>query len=89
MYINYVSQLFKPDGSIKAWHDFKTEFGLENRHYFKFLQIMNTLPPEWRQIMKHEPHVNDGVFLHTQGLLQCTKIIPIEKLISIGKFTQF
>ena len=81
-HINYVCQLFKPDGSIKVWHDFKTEFGLENRHYFKFLQITDSLPPEWRQIMLNEPRENIGFFQHTQGLLQCTKIVPIEKLIS-------
>ena len=65
---------------MKTWNNFRLEFGLENRHYFKFLQLVNTLPPEWRQIVCQDAPMAEGNY--TQGLLQCTKIIPIEKLVS-------
>ena len=77
--INYVYQLFNPDGSIKTWNNFRLEFGLENRHHFKFLQLVNTIPPDWRQIVRQDAPMEGN---YTQGLLQCTKIIPIEKLVS-------
>ena len=33
--INYVSQLFRPDCSIKKWHELKTEHELHENPYFQ------------------------------------------------------
>ena len=40
--INYVSQLFRPDSSIKKWHELKTEHKLHENSYLLFMTI--TLP---------------------------------------------
>ena len=34
--INYVSQLFSDNGSIKRWHEFKREYNLNESSYFKW-----------------------------------------------------
>ena len=36
--INYVSQLFGDNGSIKNWCEFKREYNLDESSYFKWLQ---------------------------------------------------
>ena len=78
--LNYVYQLFNAEGSIKTWNEIKTEFNLENRMYFKHFQILHSLPPGWRQSVLDDV-VSAQNIIPTQGILQCTKLIPIERLI--------
>ena len=42
--INYVSQLFRPDGSIKKWHELKAENKLRENSYFQWLQLISAIP---------------------------------------------
>ena len=39
--INYVSQLFKNNGSIKKWHEFKREYDLHQNSYFQWVQLID------------------------------------------------
>ena len=76
--LNFVFQLFNHDGSIKTWDQVKTEFNLQNRLYFRYTQLVHALPQGWRQAVLPIP---DDI-VPTQGILQCTKLIPLDKLIS-------
>ena len=42
--INYVSQLFSDNGSIKKWHESKREYNLHEISYFKWLQLVDSIP---------------------------------------------
>ena len=42
--INYVSQLFSDNGSIKQWHEFKREHNLHESFYFQWLQLIEYIP---------------------------------------------
>ena len=42
--INYVSQLFSDNGSIKKWHESKREYNLHKISYFKWLQLVDSIP---------------------------------------------
>ena len=42
--INYVSQLFNDNSSIKKWHEFKKEYSLHESLYFKWLQLVDSIP---------------------------------------------
>ena len=81
---NYVYQMFTPDGRMKTWPEIKTEFNLNDRMYFRFFQLVHSIPPEWRQTLTEADPVD---VMPTQGILQCTKIIPLEKLISKQIYT--
>ena len=76
--LNYVYQLFNHDGSIKTWDQIKTEFNLQNSLYFRYTQLVHALPQGWRQAVLPIP----DEIVPTQGILQCTKLISLEKLIS-------
>ena len=45
--INYVLQIFSEIGSIKKWHEFKREYNLHESSYFKWLQIIDSVPERW------------------------------------------
>ena len=79
--LNYVSQLFNADGSTKNWNEIKNEFALENNIYFKYFQIIHSLPPSWRSVVEDASEISTAVN-PTQGMLQCTKLFTLEKLIS-------
>ena len=34
----------KKKGKIKSWNDLKNEFKLEQRLYFKWMQLVNSMP---------------------------------------------
>ena len=42
--INYVSQLFDNNGSIKKWHRFKRENNLHMNSYFQWVQLIDSIP---------------------------------------------
>ena len=42
--INFVTQLFHSDGTIKNWNDLKTEFALQNKDHFSWLQLVSIIP---------------------------------------------
>ena len=42
--VNYVSQLFQPDGSNKTLHEIKTEYKLHENSYFQWLQLISAIP---------------------------------------------
>ena len=41
----------KENGDIKSWNDLKNEFKLEQQLYFKWMQLINTLPSNWKKIL--------------------------------------
>ncbi len=48
--------------------------------HFRYFQLLHSLPPGWRQSVLDDIASADDV-VPMQEILQCTKLIPIEKLI--------
>ena len=42
--INFVGQMLKTDGIVKAWKQLQEKFGLANKLKFKWIQIIHSLP---------------------------------------------
>ena len=42
--INFVTQLFNTDGSVKNWKILKTEFAFQNKDQFCWLHLINAIP---------------------------------------------
>ena len=50
--LNFVSQLFNTNGSIKTWYLLKQEYDLQNKSYFQWLQLINSIPEKWKLTIK-------------------------------------
>ena len=50
--INYVSQLFNDNGSIEKRHEFKRKYSLHESSYFKWLQLVDSIPERREFIIK-------------------------------------
>ena len=42
----------KENGEIESWNDLKNEFKLEQRLYFKWMQLVNGIPSNWKNNLK-------------------------------------
>ena len=85
--VTIVSQLFRPDASIKKWHELKAEHKLHQNPYFQWLQLISAIPEEQRlsvaahesatHLIIHDHHVIKGSRILTLGKLSSTEIYAI------------
>ena len=45
--LNFVSQLFDTNGTVKSWYLLKQEYHLNNNSCFQWLQLINSIPEKW------------------------------------------
>ena len=68
--INYVSQLFSENGSIKQWHKFKRERNLHESFYFQWLQLIDAIPQRWEIIIKENYENAVNLIIHDDHLVK-------------------
>ena len=77
--INYVSQLSRPDGSIKTWHELKIEHELHENSYFQWLQVISAIPEGWKFIIK-ETHERTNLIIHDHFAIKGSRNLTLDKL---------
>ena len=77
--LNFVYQLFDNNGNVKSWSSIKEEFGFSNISNSKWQQLIYTLPPSWKKIIK-ETDNSDNLLLPNHHLIKKNTLIGIEKL---------
>ena len=80
--INYVSQLFNNNGSIKKWHKFKREYNLHQNSYFQWVQLIDSIPEKWKFIIKKNNEVAANLITHDHHLIKGSRVITLDKLTS-------
>ena len=77
--LNFVYQLFDNKGNVKSWSNIKEEFGFNNIPNFKWQQLIYTLPPSWKKIIKETDNA-DNLLLPNHHLIKKNTLTGIEKL---------
>ena len=80
--INYVSQLFSDNGSIKQWHEFKREHNLHESFYFQWLQLIDSIPQRWKVIIKENYENAINIIIHDHHLVKGSRVITLDELTS-------
>ena len=80
--INYVSQLFSDNGSIKQWHEFKREDNLHGSFYFQWLQLIDSIPQRWKIIIKENYENAINLIIDDHHLVKGSRVITLVKLTS-------
>ena len=78
--INYVSQLFSDNGSIKQWHELKTEHNLHESFYFQLLQLVDSIPQSWKIIIKENYENAIKPIIYDHHLVKGSRVITLDKL---------
>ena len=73
------TKLFDNNGNVKSWSSIKEEFGFNNISNFKWQQLIYTLPPSWKKIIKETDNA-DNLLLPNHHLIKKNTLIGIEKL---------
>ena len=78
----FVNQLYNGN-QIKTWNEIKAEFGFDDRFHFQYMQLIDAIPTIWkRNLSETEVFASFSQISHVQGLLHCTRLVPIDKLVS-------
>ena len=80
--LNFVNQLFCEAGKLKEWHLLKNEFSLNDKLYYKWIQIIDAIPSEWKNIIKENKNPTNNLILQDHHLIKNNSMISIEKLTS-------
>ena len=78
--INYVSQIFSDNGSIKKWHEFKREYNLHAYSYFQQIQLIDSIPERWKFIIKGNLKMLLLLSFMTHHLITGSRVITLDKL---------
>ena len=52
--VNFLMQLVDKNGSCKNWYTVKHEYDLQNNLYFQWMQLVNAIPSNWKNIIKQK-----------------------------------
>ena len=77
--LNYVTQLFHDTGNTKEWMKLKHKFNLNNNLYFKWMQLIYSIPQKWKNAIKNNRISQNLLFLN-HHLIKCNILLNLEKL---------
>ena len=80
--IDCISQLFSDNGSIKKWHEFKREYNLHESSYFKWLQLVDSIPERWKFVIKENYENATNLIIHDHHLIKGSRVLTLDKLTS-------
>ena len=78
--INFITQLFNTDGSVKNWNILKTEFALRNKDQFCWLELINAIPKMWKKCIKQTLEKTSLLAVKNHHLFRGSRIITLEQL---------
>ena len=81
--INYVSQLFSDYGSVKKWHEFTTEYYLQESSYLQWLYLIDSISERWKFMIKKSYENATNFIIHDYHLIKASRIITLDELTSI------
>ena len=70
----------KENGEIKSWDDIKNEFKLEQGLYFKWMQLVNAKPSNWKNNLRLSDTNSPNLILLDHHLVKSNSLFSIEKL---------
>ena len=77
--INYVSQLFSDNESIKQWQEFKREHNLHESFYFQWLELIDSIPQRWKIIIEENYENAINLIIHDHHLVKDPIFISLDK----------
>ena len=81
--LNFISQLFNTNSSIKGWHLLKQKYHLNNNSYFQWLQLTSSVHKQWKLTIKQSSSHSNNLITHGHHLIKGSKILIFRKINSI------
>ena len=65
---------------LKTWDEIKVTYELTDKSYFKWRQIINSIPKTWKKILKENQSDSSNLVLLDHQLLKNNRTLEIEKM---------
>ena len=78
--LNFLNQLYEPEGNLKQWQDVKEEFQLNDVGFFKWVQIIHSIPVIWKNLISKNDYITNTEVHLDHHLIWNNRILCIEKL---------
>ena len=75
--INQVGQLFKQNGMTKAWVDIKTQFSLNNKQHYFWIQLINAIQKSWKEELRRSNRISDALSVYDHHLIKSNIIYSL------------
>ena len=72
--------LLDNSGKLKSWHVFKTEYDLNQKFHFPWLQLTNAMPKAWKNTVQNNINNNSSLTIKDHQIIRRTRIVSINKL---------
>ena len=74
-----IDNLLYCSGNFKSWSELKTEFKPVENLYFSGMQLINSIPLDWRNIIKNNC-ISTNLLLLNHHLVKKNNLISLDKL---------
>ena len=71
--VEYVADIFREKGII-PWEIFKKKYSLTDWEHFKWVQLIDAVPKEWKDIIRTDSHEKDP-----STIMDCSNIVFINQ----------
>ena len=78
----HVKDFFADNGSILEWEIFKNKFNLRHVDYFKWRQLIGSIPISWKQLINEDAGSSRDNASTEQHFLQLTRQLVIDRMSS-------
>ena len=76
-----MSDLVNENCNFESWETSKSEYHLDNKLYFQWIQFIHTIPLIWKQkINDSEKNIETNYVVQDHHLIKNTRVIVLEKL---------
>ena len=81
-YMNFISQIFETNGSLKCRNALKHKGNLNRHFYFKWLQIITSTPETWSKFLKKTNSNANNFLIHERNLIRGSRVLIVYNLAS-------
>ena len=78
--IIFFYDLFNTENEFKMWDEIKISYNLNNKYYFKWEQIVNSIPKTWKNILKENQSDCSNLVLLDHQLLKNNHTLGTAKI---------
>ena len=64
------NKLFSVNGNLKGWNLLKEEFCLNDKHKIQWIQIVNSLPKQWKETIKQDKGESNNLIIQDHHLIK-------------------
>ena len=74
-------QLLYGNGPVKKLHELRREDNLHEKSYFKWVQLIDSIPERWKSIFKENYEYATNMIIYDHHLIKGSRVITLDKLI--------